>query len=213
MKQTMVKLVKETNANMGYTQSDEITLTWHSTDIKSKIWFDGRVSKMTSQLGALATLYFYQEVLDVMPEYAHRLPTFDARVWNVPNRTEGANVFLWREWDATKNSVSMAASAHFSPKELHGKNSKEKIEMLHTVGVNYNDLHVAFKRGTYAQKQKISMPFTVDELEKLQPKHAARTNPNLVIERHIWTPIVLPPLERITNREELIYNGASYTVG
>jgi tRNAHis guanylyltransferase len=34
---TTVQLVKETNACMGYTQSDEITLAWHSTDPKSHI--------------------------------------------------------------------------------------------------------------------------------------------------------------------------------
>jgi len=45
---TTAALVSETNACMGYTQSDEITLAWHSTDLKSQIFFDGRIMKMTS---------------------------------------------------------------------------------------------------------------------------------------------------------------------
>jgi tRNA(His) 5'-end guanylyltransferase len=123
---TTVELVRSTGACMGYTQSDEITLAWHD-----HVYFDGRVSKMTSQLAAQATLTFYRWVLARMPAYADRLPTFDARVWNVPNRAEAANVFLWREWDATKNSLSMAASACYSHLALLGKNGKEKHDMLH----------------------------------------------------------------------------------
>lgn len=74
-------LLEETNACMGYTQSDEITLAWHSTDIKSQVWFDGRISKMTSQLGAHATLFFYRQCFERLPDYARKHPTFDARVW------------------------------------------------------------------------------------------------------------------------------------
>lgn len=56
MVETTVALVKETGACVGYTQSDEITLAWHSPSLAQPIWFDGRVAKMTSQLAALATL-------------------------------------------------------------------------------------------------------------------------------------------------------------
>jgi len=96
MKNTTRILTKETNACLGYTQSDEITLAWYSTDYKSQIWFDGKHSKMVSQLAALATLYFYRACELMLPDYCERLPSFDARVWQVPNTDEGANVFLWR---------------------------------------------------------------------------------------------------------------------
>lgn len=207
MVDTTKALVHETGASMGYTQSDEITLAWHSTNTKSQIWFDGRVAKMTSQLSAQATLIFYRLVLERMPEYADRLPTFDARVWNVPNRTEGANVFLWREWDAAKNSISMAASAFYSHKTLHGKNSNEKQDMLHEKGINWNNYPSVFKRGAYVQRQSKLIPFSVEELDKLPEKHAARTNPDLVIERSVCTVLDLPPLETIVNRESVIFEG------
>jgi tRNA(His) guanylyltransferase len=206
---TTVYLVRETNACMGYTQSDEISLAWHSTDPKSQIWFDGRIAKMTSQLAAHATLAFYRIVADKMPEYADRMPTFDARVWQVPNRTEGANVFLWREWDATKNSLSMAASAHFSHKFLHGKNGREKHDLLHGKGINWNDYPAHFKRGTYVQRMTVARPFTTDELELLPAKHDARSNPSLVVERTVWDAVDMPPLGTVTNREEVIFDGAA----
>ena len=209
MVDTTLALVRETGACMGYTQSDEITLAWHSENPKSQIWFDGRIAKMTSQLGAQATLIFYRLVLERMPEYANRMPTFDARVWNVPNRSEGANVFLWREWDATKNSVSMAASAYYSHKALMGKNTTQKHDMLHEKGVNWNDYPAVFKRGAYIQRRNESIPFSAEELERLPIKHAARTNPGLVVERSVCDVLDLPPLGTITNREDVIFEGAT----
>ena len=208
MVDTTVALVRDTGACMGYTQSDEITLAWHSQTTQSQIWFDGRVAKMTSQLAAQATLIFYRLVLERMPQYASRLPTFDARVWNVPNRAEGTNVFLWREWDAAKNSVSMAASAYYSHKELMGKNSPQKRDMLHAKGVNWNDYPVLFKRGAYVQRRIVSMPVSAEELDRLPPKHAARTNPTLVVERSVYGVLDMPPIGTVTNRDEVIFDGA-----
>lgn len=208
MLDTTAALVRETGACMGYTQSDEITLAWHSQTTQSQIWFDGRVAKMTSQLAAQATLIFYRLVLERMPQYANRLPTFDARVWNAPNRAEGANVFLWREWDATKNSVSMAASACYSHKALMGKNSQQKHDMLHAKGVNWNNYPAMFKRGAYVQRRTVAVPFGVDELDRLPPKHAARTNPALVVERSVCSALDMPPLGAVMNREAVIFDGA-----
>lgn len=208
MIETTACLVRLTNACMGYTQSDEITLAWHSTNIKSQVWFDGRIHKMVSQLAAHATLIFNGEIGRTMPVYADRDPTFDARVWNVPNRTEGANVFLWREWDATKNSISMAADAFYSHAELHGKNGGQKLDMLMAKGVNWNDYPPFFKRGTYVQRRATSKPFTAAELDSLPPKHEARTNPELVVERSEVRVIELPPLASLGNREAVIFDGA-----
>lgn len=209
---TTVALVRETNACLGYTQSDEISLAWHSTDTKSSVWFDGRIIKMISQLGAQATLYFYREVCKTMPEYADRLPTFDARVWNVPNRTEGANVFLWREWDATKNSLSMAASAYFSHKELNGRDGKARHDLLHGIGINWNDYGVHFKRGVYVQRRTTTRPFTTLELDKLPPKHAARRDPALAVTRSDWVPVDMPRFSTVANREAVVFDGTSPVV-
>lgn len=205
---TTAALVRDTGACMGYTQSDEITLAWLSRTTQSQIYFDGRVAKMTSQLAAQATLIFYRVVLARMPQYADRLPTFDARVWNVPNCAEGANVFLWRELDATKNSVSMAASAYYSHKELHGKHSGDMHDMLHAKGVNWNAYPARFKRGTYVQRRTVAIPFSADEMERLPPKHEARTNPGLLVERSVCAVLDMPPLGTVTNREAVIFDGA-----
>jgi tRNA(His) guanylyltransferase len=208
MIETAKALAEDTSACMVYTQSDEISLAWHSTDIDSQVWFDGRICKMTSHLAALATLHFYRFVIERMSWYAFKKPSFDARCWQVPNRTEGANVFLWREWDATKNSLSMAASTYYSHTELHGRNGAEKHDMLHAKGINWNDYPASFKRGTYIQRRKLSTAFTAEEIEELPEKHHARQNPGLVIERSRIMVLEMPPLASVANREDVIFEGA-----
>jgi tRNA(His) guanylyltransferase len=208
MQETTRLLVRDTGALAGYTQSDEITLLWHSTKPKSQIWFDGRVSKMTSQLGALSTLFFNLWVKKYLPDYAHLMPTFDARVWTVPNREEAANVFHWREQDATKNSLNMVASSVFSHRALHGKRSAEKHEMLHQKEINWADYPSAMKRGTYFTRSWERRRFTTEELEKLPPLHNARKDPNLLIERSEVVMQNLPPLARIMNVSEVLFDGA-----
>jgi hypothetical protein len=43
------------------------------------------------------------------------------------------DAFDWREKDAVKNSITMAASAYFSHKQLQGVNGLAKKEMLRSV--------------------------------------------------------------------------------
>ncbi len=163
---------------------------------------------MTSQLAAQATLEFNDVIRDFLPNYVKRRPTFDARVWTVPNRTEAANYFLWREWDATKNSISMAAQSMYSHNELQGKNSSQLKDMMMAKGTNWNDYADFFKRGTYIQKIKVARPYYAEEIEKLPPLHEARTNLDLVVERNEFAIIHMPIFSSVTNRESVIFEGA-----
>jgi tRNA(His) guanylyltransferase len=205
---TCKHLVLETDAKVGYTQSDEISLVWFAEDWKSQIFFDGRIHKMTTQLAAIASVYFNRHMVEMIPEKATKMPTFDARVWNVPNLTEAANCLLWREQDATRNSISMAAQSKFSHNQLHNKNCKEMQEMLFQHhGVNWNDYPRHFKRGTYFMRRTLETPFTAEELSLLPPKHEAHKNPQLVIKRSTVVEVDLPPLSRIANREGVLFHG------
>jgi tRNA(His) guanylyltransferase len=58
MDRTTVRLIKETGALVGYTQSDEISLLLYSDNFDSQLFFDGRVQKIVSQTAAIATNYF-----------------------------------------------------------------------------------------------------------------------------------------------------------
>ena len=205
-------LVTETGACCGYTQSDEITLAWYAPDPKSQIYFDGKVHKMVSVLAARASVYFNARLQAVIPEKAPPAdgsgPVFDCRVWAVPTLDEGANAFLWREQDATKNAITMAARCHYSDKELFGKSGAEKQEMLFAKGVNFNDFPAFFKRGTYVRRRTVRKAFTAEELDLLPPLHNARKAPGLEFERQEVAPLDLPPLAKVVNRAAVIFLGA-----
>ncbi len=203
---TATFLLRETNANIVYTQSDEITLAWIVDEYDSQIFFDCRVQKMTSMLASLCSAYFNRRLPAYLPsEFADRMPVFDCRVWNVPTLEEAANILLWRELDAAKNSVSMAARAHYDHGETHGKTTGELQELLWQKGVNWNDYPAFFKRGTFLQRRKVPRPFTATELQTLPAKHAARSNPALTVERWECTPLTLPPLAKVTNRVGVLF--------
>lgn len=207
MIETTKFLVKETNANCGYTQSDEITLMWYVDSYESSIYFGGRLFKMLTDLSAMASVYFNRYLPDFIPEKVDKMPRFDARVYNVPTLDEAVNSFLWREKDATKNSISMAAQAFYSHSQLDGKNGSEKQEMLFQKGVNWNDYPSFFKRGTYVQRQRKMTPFTASEIDKLPAKHHARLNPDVIIERWTVDVIDMPPLMSVENKIDVIVFG------
>lgn len=207
MVETTKYLVKETNANCGYTQSDEITLVWYSNSRDSQIYFNGRVFKMISDLSAMASVFFNSKLGDYLPEKVGKMPRFDCRVFNVPTVEEAVNVFYWREMDATKNSISMAASDLYSHKFLMGKNGSEKQDLLFQKGINWNDYPSFFKRGTYVQRKKVLTKFSAEEIEKLPSKHKAKIDPDLQIERWIVDRVDLPPISKIENRVGVILYG------
>jgi tRNA(His) 5'-end guanylyltransferase len=163
---------------------------------------------MNSILASMTTAYFNRRLAEFLPSKADKLPMFDARVWNVPNRREAINYLYWRELDATRNSITMAAQSLYSHNELHGVNSARKQDLLMAKGVNWSHYPSAFKRGTYCQRRKTVRPFSTEELKKLPPKHNARLNPNLVIERTDVVVLDMPPLSRIQNKEAVIFEGA-----
>lgn len=127
----------------AYAQSDEISLlVTDFASIQTRPWFDGVVAKMVSVSASLATA-----VLNERRPGSRAL--FDSRVFTINDPVEVANYFLWRQRDAVRNSISMAAQAHFSHKKLQGLNGNQMQELLFTeAGVNWNDYPAACKRGS-----------------------------------------------------------------
>lgn len=105
-------LVEETNACIGYTQSDEISLILYSEDIKSQTFFNGRIQKLNSVLASMATAKLMYLLFTNFPKKIKELPSFDCRIWNVPSKIEAVNNLIWRQMDCSKNSISMAASSY-----------------------------------------------------------------------------------------------------
>ena len=93
-------LVEQTNAKIGYTQSDEISLVLHVDNLEGSIMFDGRVQKIASNFASMASVKFLMEMQKRFPEKVDgtkTLPTFDARVFALPTKTEATNALVWRD--------------------------------------------------------------------------------------------------------------------
>ncbi len=168
-------LVEQTHATLAYTQSDEITLYFavpvvKDTEAPGEYLFGGKFQKLVSTLAALATAYFVSELPKRIPEKAGTLPTFDCRVWSV-SLEDAYGCFVWRQQDAVKNSISMAAQACFSHDKLVKRSSEEKKRMLRDFGKPWEDEPVFFKMGTFVRRETALAELTAEQLERIPEQH------------------------------------------
>jgi tRNA(His) 5'-end guanylyltransferase len=169
---------------LAYVQSDEISLLLTDfEDITTEAWFDGNVQKMVSISASMAAARFNQLrfgrlmipkidevrarhtefgnkydwahlVVDINPLIYGKLAFFDSRVFTIPDPIEVENMFIWRQQDATRNSIQMAAQSMFTHKEMHGVNCNQLQEKMWTEKqVNWNDYPEGFKRGRCVVKE------------------------------------------------------------
>lgn len=172
MIETAKHLVDETQAKIGYVQSDEISLCWMLENYEQEFLFNGKFQKLTSILAATATAFFNRGLLSVIPEKSHLLPVFDCRVWNVPTLKEAYHAILWRQQDATKNAISMAAHTYFSHKSLQGMHGGQMQERLWAEkGINFNDYPPFFKRGVFVKRHKVEKMLSDEELARIPEQH------------------------------------------
>lgn len=144
-------------AVFAYTQSDECSVLL--TDFGSsgtEPWFGGVVQKMASIAASTGTVAFNRTY---RVAYDDAFATFDARVFTVPDQVEVANYFLWRQRDAVRNSVSMAAQSVISHKRLHGVSTGQMQELLWSEhDINWNDYPDGCKRGRVCVRQAGERP-------------------------------------------------------
>lgn len=208
MTETVQHLVKETNAVVGYTQSDEITLILYSSDRKIAIYNDGKKQKILSKLTAKCVNFFNERRKELLPDH-NKVAVFDCRIYQTPSLHDACVQLLWRENDATKNSISMLAQSHFSHNSLENMNgSQMQDRLMLEKGVNWNDLPAKYKRGTYVKRIETSSAFSAEELASLPPMHNAHKNPDLIIERSVIKEIEYPIFNTITNKVEVIFEDA-----
>lgn len=196
MIETAKALVEEFDAVCAYTQSDEITLAWLEPNL-----FDGRFQKLTSVLAGYTSVVF-SRALSVRRPSVRQVPCFDCRVWQVPTLQDVIDVFVWREDDATKNSLTMAAQAHYSHKELHGVDSAAKQELLFKKGINWNDFPAHFKRGAYLKRIVEDRPLT--EAEWLRIPEKKRPARDLLVRRSRVEMLDMPPIRRYLEADRVL---------
>lgn len=166
---------------LAYIQSDEISLLltdYDTTDTQP--WFDNNLQKLVSVSASIATLAFnkafeqcadrvfdaYSDMWnisesetkyrDCLITYVSKGAMFDARAFILP-KEEVCNYFIWRQQDATRNSILSVAQSVFSAKEMQGKKCNILQDMLFTQkGINWNDCTTTEKRGSCVIKTVVN---------------------------------------------------------
>jgi tRNA(His) 5'-end guanylyltransferase len=168
-----------------------LVLTDYAT-IQTDAWFGYNIQKMCSISASMATSvfnkvfyrsidnYFNQEDIlstmfgenseskDRLRQYADTLKNalakgalFDSRAFSIP-KEEVCNCLIWRQQDATRNSIEAVGQANFSHHELHKKTCNMIQEMLWSQrGINWNDFPTELKRGSCCVKQQFEE--TIDD--------------------------------------------------
>lgn len=202
---------------LGYTQSDEITLilTDYAT-VTTDAWFGYNVQKMTSVSASMATLAFnkffrnnvdkwgYENLpdysdggsdQDIAPDllqqasiYFSRCDSamFDARVFSIP-KDEVCNCLVWRQQDATRNSIEAVGQAYFSHTQLYQKTCNMIQEMLWSEkNINWNEFPTMYKRGSccYRVQQETTIP---DPMNKDTTIEVVRRNWFIDVDPPIFT--------------------------
>lgn len=197
---TMKALVDRFQANIGYTQSDEITLVFLSEpEDRGDLNFDGRLQKIETLTASFASVYFNKHLRNYLPQKADELPIFDSRAFAVPNVQEAYHSLLWRQQDCTKNAISMAAQSMYKQSELQGKNGSELQEMMFQKGVNFNDYPFFFKRGTFARREGVERELSYAELQKI-PAEYRPTGPVMrseIVTHDYWLSKLPNPIETL----------------
>jgi len=160
-------LVEEFRATTGYTQSDEITLTFPPFKTEQTIKegsdvviFNGRIQKLISLMSGYCSVRFAyhlsSQTFDINSEKQlvdkiHKA-YFDARVFHVPSTKEVLNNVIWRISDVKRNGVNNLGHSHFKQQELEGLSPTEVKEKLLLKGINWEDMPGPYKFGVLVKK-------------------------------------------------------------
>lgn len=143
-------------AQFAFVQSDEISILLTDFEtIDTQAWFNNNLQKMCSISASLATAKFNSLRYRNLPveKGGFDLAMFDSRVFQIPQKVEVENYFIWRQQDTVRNSISSVAQSLYSHKELNGKNMSEQQELIFQKGINWNDYAPKYKRGRLIVKE------------------------------------------------------------
>ena len=155
------------NTKLAYVQSDEISILMTDYDkLTTSAWFDNNLQKICSVSASMATMafnkFFAEECLFTKKEnydsiYAGKINTamFDSRAFNIPE-LDVCNYFIWRQQDATRNSIETLGRCYFSASELHKVNCNQIQDKLMTEkNINWNNSPTFYKRGACIKKDDL----------------------------------------------------------
>lgn len=152
--------------------------------ITTDAWFGYNIQKMSSIAASMASVAFNKFFYKAIDDYANtdealsylisedeekkkeikcylstlhgalsKGAVFDARAFSIP-KDEVCNCLIWRQQDATRNSIEAVGQAYFSHSVLNKKSCNMIQEMLWSQkNINWNDFPTDCKRGTCCYRQ------------------------------------------------------------
>lgn len=150
-------------AQLAYTQSDEISILVHGyKKFDSQPWFDNQIQKMVSVAAGIASSHFsinsWKVWNNISNPTGHNIikpAVFDARAFVVPE-ADVCNYFLWRQQDATRNSVQMLARSLYSHKVLENCNCNELKDLCAAKGHDWFNLEPRWQRGVCVKREPVT---------------------------------------------------------
>lgn len=139
----------------GYTESDEISLVFNSSDTL----FGRKIRKIISVLSGEASGFFSVAL--------GRPACFDARVSQLPTRELVIDYLRWRAEDAHRNALNAhcywtlrreGLGSTEATRRLKGLSVSDKNELLFQRGVNFNNLPAWQRRGTGVYWESYDLP-------------------------------------------------------
>lgn len=107
---------------------------------------------------------YIKELNNLYQIYKSRVDSaiFDCRCFNIPE-SEVTNYFIWRQLDATRNSIEMFGQKYYKPNQLKGVSCNQIQEMLFKeYKINWNDNPAYIKRGSSVIRDE-SRNWIIDE--------------------------------------------------
>lgn len=196
MAKTMLGVVQTIpGAVFAYQQSDEITFVLRNDQsLESVPWYENRLQKINSSIVSKTTRIFNEHIkliendVELVGE-----ADFAAVTFTLPTIAEAMNNLIWRQQDCTRNAISGAAQSLFSRKlgkksglkVLHGKSSKNKLELIKTeCGIDFEqEFPNSFKLGVGAYKVPMIIPTRNGETSTRKKWIIDWDLPNFVTER------------------------------
>jgi tRNA(His) 5'-end guanylyltransferase len=164
---TTRSLVENFHAQVGYTQSDEISLAWFSNAPNYEHPFGGKFHKLNSLLAGQAAVTFNSYFDGEWSKPA----LFDCRTFPTPDLEIAAKVFIWRQWDAGRNAINMVAHHIFGHKSLEGVGTGDRLKRLQETNVNFNAIPEKYKLGTFILRRKVEKELSPETLAKIPESH------------------------------------------
>lgn len=175
LSQAMTLATNETAAIMegcvfAYTQSDEASFVLlNDQSEESQPWFGNRLQKIISVAASAFTVNFASKMAGLPRAY------FDARVFAVPNKVEAMNYLVWRQQDATRNSIQSSSYYEVGKKVgkktarqmLEGLDTKKQQELLFSqTGINWDTYATKFKRGIAVYKETFELDVDGNKVQR-----------------------------------------------